>query len=207
MNATFPARAARLSTAKKLFVAGSGASILLASILLASAARAAELPSGATELTITGDISRSNRGGMDKKRDVFFNYHKQEFERAFAFDRAMLEALGMVEITITPRGWEESEAIRVAGPRLADVLAAAGCPSERSLRTLALDGYSTRIEADSRKARDWILAMTVDDKGWGIGGRGPFWIVFDIPDERSATMEESVQWPWGVFMIECEAGA
>lgn len=180
--------------------AGAGALILLASIALA--APATDLPKGSVELTIIGDITRSNRAGRSDRRDAFFKFHKQDFERGFAFDQAMLEGMDEVEITIVPRGWDE--AIRVSGPRLADVMDAAGCPGERSLRTLALDGYSTRIEADSRRDHDWILAMKANDRGLDIGGRGPFWIVFDIPDERSATLEESVQWPWGVFMIECE---
>ncbi|WP_156013316.1 hypothetical protein [Thioalkalivibrio sp. HK1] len=191
---------------KRMLAVCALALILPASIALAaSMAQAADLPKGSVELTIVGDISRSNRSEMNDKRDAFFKFHKQDFERGFAFDRAMLDGLDKVEITITPRGWETSEAVRVSGPRLADVMNAAGCPIDRSLRTLALDGFATRIEADSRRDRDWILAMSADGRGLDIGGRGPFWIVFDIPDDRSATLEESVQWPWGVFMIECEA--
>ncbi|MBF2759714.1 MAG: hypothetical protein ISN28_05525 [Ectothiorhodospiraceae bacterium AqS1] len=189
---------------KSAFVIAACISILPASILLAMPAAAAETPKGSVELTITGDISRSNRDRMNDKRDAFFKFHKQDFEKGFAFDRAMLEKFDQVEITIVPRGWEVSEAVRVSGPRLADVMEASGCPPERSLLTLALDGYATRIEADSGKGREWILGMRADDRGLDIGGRGPFWIVFDIPDDRSATLEESVQWPWGVFMIDCE---
>ena len=51
-------------------------------------------------LTVAGDIANTNRAAYDENSDVFFRYHEQAFDRAFEFDLAMLEGLGMTEVRI-----------------------------------------------------------------------------------------------------------
>ena len=170
--------------------------------MLAASASAAEtkMPHDAVVLTVAGNIANTNRPGYDEKRDVFLKYHERAFDKAFAFDRAMLEGLGVTEIRIAYEGW--SGPMTFSGPRLADVLKAAGCRGG-PLVTLALDGFATKISAAQVEAHDWVLATRTDGRPLGIGGRGPLWLVFDPPGERPASAEEEAMWPWALFFIEC----
>lgn len=131
-------------------------SILIPAALIvgvAAAASAADVrtPAGQVLLTIAGDLANTNRSACDKQDDAFFGYHEQTFDKAFAFDRAMLEDLGVTEVRIAYQDWREP--ITFSGPRLVDVLGAAGC-SGGPFRTLALDGFSTEIPPDEVEARD-----------------------------------------------------
>ncbi len=157
-------------------------------------------PVGAVVLTIAGNVTNTNRSAYDEKRDVFLKYHERAFDNAFAFDRAMLEALGVVEIRIEYEDW--GGPITFSGPRLADVLKAAGCRGG-PLATLTLDGFGTEISAAEVEARGWVLATRADHRPHDIGGRGPLWLIFDPPGDRPATEEEEFMWPWALFFIEC----
>ena len=164
-----------------------------------SAARS-EAPVGPVVLTIAGKVANANRPAYRDKLDVIFRYHKRTFDRAFAFDRAMLEGLGTVALRIEHAGW--GGPMTVSGPRLADVLRTAGCPGG-PLVTLALDGFSTEVSPEALKAHEWVVATRAEDQPLGLGERGPLWLVFDPPGERPATDEEADQWPWALFFIEC----
>ena len=162
---------------------------------------AGEAPAGPVVLTVAGNVANTNRPAYRDRLDVIFRYHKRTFERAFAFDRAMLEELGTVALRIEHPGW--GGPMNVSGPRLAGVLAMAGCPGG-PLATLALDGFSTQISGEAREARDWVVATRAEGRPLGLGERGPLWLVFDPPGERPATDEEADQWPWALFFIECK---
>ncbi len=166
----------------------------------AVAADVADGPVGDTVLVVAGDIDRTNRPPFDARRDAFLGYHETGFEKAFAFDRAMLESLGETEIGIEFHQWIAPKTF--SGPRLADVLAAAGCVG-KPLATLALDGFSTEIPAEEIAARDWVLATRSNGRPLDIGGRGPLWLVFDPPGDRPATDEEELMWPWALFFLRC----
>ncbi len=101
-----------------------------------------------------------------------------DYDRAAAFDVAMLEALGTVRATIKAEPWPR--AIALEGPRLADVLAAAGWNGAK-VNAVALDGFAVEITAQDLAAHDWIVAIRGDGEYLGIGGRGPVWIVYDVP--------------------------
>ena len=171
-------------------------------VLFATMASSADtkMPTDQVILTIAGGVANTNRPPFDEQNDAFFNYHEQAFDRAFVFDRTMLEDLGVTEITVAYQDWRQP--ITFSGPRLPEVLQAAGCGSG-PLRTLALDGFSTEIPAEEVKARDWILATRADGQPHSIGGRGPLWLVFDPPGDRPATVEEEFMWPWALFYIRC----
>ena len=171
-------------------------------LVFATMASAAETkaPAGAVVLTVAGNVANTNRPAYDDKSDVFLKYHERAFDKAFAFDRAMLESLGVTEIRIAYKDWDSP--ITFYGPRLADVLKTAGCGGE-PLATLALDGFNTEMSEATVKAHDWVLATRADGRPHDIGGRGPLWLVFDPPGERPATEEEENMWPWALFFIQC----
>ena len=171
-------------------------------LVLATASLAAdgEAPAGGVVLTVAGNVANSNRPAYRDKLDVVFRHHERTFDRAFAFDRAMLERLGTTELRIEHPGW--GGPMTVSGPRLADVLETAGCPGG-PLATLALDGFRTTISREAVGAHDWVVATRGEGRPLGIGERGPLWLVFDVDGERAATDEEADQWPWALFFIEC----
>ena len=76
--------------------------------MVATMASAAETkaPAGAVVLTVAGNVANTNRPAYDDKRDVFLKYHERAFDKAFAFDRAMLESLGVTEIRIAYKDWD-----------------------------------------------------------------------------------------------------
>ncbi len=166
-------------------------------VLASAAALASAIPAGPVVLTIAGNIAAANRPAYNKDRDLFLKYHKRVFDKAFAFDRAMLESLG---IRTLRADWAGPKT--VSGPRLADVLNAAGCGG-RTLDLLALDGFRFRLSEAETKARDWIVATRADGRPLGIGDRGPLWLVFDPPGSRPAKAKEIGLGPWALFFIEC----
>ena len=176
------------------------ATLLGLSVAAPPPAFSGEAPAGPVVLTVAGNVANANRPAYREKLDVIFRYHKRTFDRAFVFDRAMLEGLGTVALRIEHAGW--GGPMTVSGPRLADVLKMAGCPGG-PLSTLALDGFSTEISRGALGAHDWVVATRAEGQPLGLGERGPLLLVFDPPGERPATEEEADQWPWALFFIEC----
>ena len=56
-------------------------------------------------VTVTGNIGQTNRGASDPFQDAFFNYHGLSFDKAYAFSRDDLEALGMNELSVKYPNW------------------------------------------------------------------------------------------------------
>lgn len=171
--------------------------VAFAALLAVSAPLAAQEGTG-TVLTVTGDIANTNRGRFDQFHDGFLNYHGKTFEKAYEFDRAALAALPQQSITANAEPW--SKAVEMSGPRLADVLAAAGATG-KPITVYAMDGYGAGMTVDQIAARDWVLAMNADGKPLGIGGRGPLWLAYDTGSGK-ATAEEEGAWVWSAFHIE-----
>jgi len=173
-----------------------GVSVLISGGALAELAK----PTGAVVLTIGGTVKYANRAPFDKFDDAFLNAHEYSFDRAAAFDIAMLEKLGTVTATIKADPWPR--AVTLEGPRLIDVLMAAGWTGSK-ITTVALDGFAVEISAADLAAHDWILALKADGVPLGVGGHGPAWIVYAVPGGMATEMDES-RWPWAVFYIMAE---
>ena len=150
-------------------------------------------------LTIAGKIAETNRPAFSELNDVFFNFHKRNFERAFQFDIASLQAIGMQKATINYPGWPRP--VTVEGPYLRDVLAAAGAETG-TVRITALDGFTAELAATDMAAQDWIVAIKADGQYLGIGGKGPSWVLYARRDGMPATAEDEERWPWAAFLIE-----
>jgi len=177
------------------------AGLLFGVILGAAHAVALELPKGPVVLTVAGAITETNRGAYDEHVDVFFEHHNVAFDKAAAFDTAMLEALGMQEITVEYPDRPETD--RFAGPRLRDLLDATGALGSQ-ITILALDGYARELSRADIDAYDWIVALTRNGKPLGIGQFGPLWVVYARHDDMPITAEDEARWPWAVFYIEAK---
>jgi hypothetical protein len=177
--------------------------VILLTALLAGPGNAEELaaPQGQVVLTVSGAITKPNRGAFDEFEDSFIKFHERRFDKAARFDLAMLESLGMHEITIAFDKWPRP--FRFAGPWLKDVLSAAGAAGT-DITLLALDGYATEIGAAELDANDWLLAVKRDGRYLDIGKRGPLWLVYARRDGKPADAEDDARWPFAVFLIEVE---
>lgn len=171
-------------------------------------ATAATLPArgGPVLLTVTGAIARPNRPPMDPVRDQMMHKQKLTFDKAHAFDWAALSALPAIDIHPTLEYDARVHALR--GPRLMDVLAAAGAPlkdgSKVALR--AVDGYAAVISVADARAQNWIVATHLDGQTMALGGLGPLWAVYDVdryaPAAARPLAERFGGCPWALYHIE-----
>jgi hypothetical protein len=169
---------------------------------LISGGAVAELakPAGAVILTIGGAVKYTNLPPSSKFDDRFLNTQEYSFEKAAAFDIAMLKKLGTVTTTIKAEPWPR--AVTLEGPRLIDVLMAAGWTGNK-ITTVSLDGFAVEITAADLAAHDWILALKADGVPLRIGGHGPVWIAYSVPGGVGRAEDEG-RWPWAVYYISAE---
>src|SRR3569623_2132410 len=120
---------------------------------MAAVAAGAALPFGADAqpakglkgpalLTVTGAITRTNRGPMDGMLDQMMAKQKLAFDKAHACDFAALTALPAV--TIRPSLEYDNKPHTLKGPLLETVLKAVGATGPR-LATRAVDGYAPTL--------------------------------------------------------------
>ncbi len=126
--------------------------------LSAQPLRAAELarPEGPVVVTVAGNIENSNRPAFDAARDLFLKYHERSFDKAAAFDTAMLEALGLHTVEIDLEAWPGP--VYVQGPYLRDLLGAVGAKG-KAITLVALDGYASEISWEDLQKLDWIVGI------------------------------------------------
>lgn len=153
-------------------------------------------------VTVTGAIDRPNRDGRDDFADALFVVHDIAFDKARAFSRLDLAALGQHAATVTYDAWPR--AVKVRGPRLADVLRAAGAATTGSVQVQALDGYSYTFPMEMvERTPDMILAIEADGRPLAIGGRGPAWLVF--PPGLLPGQDKDDGLVWAVFHLRVNA--
>ncbi len=179
-----------------------GAFVFAASLLtVPPGLQAADLEkaSGQVILTVAGKVSKTNRPAFSEFEDGFLNYQEKTFEAAAEFDLAMLESLGMHKVAISLDAWPSD--VTFEGPRLKDVLAAAGAGG-RDITIVALDGFGSEISAEDVEAFDWIVGVKRDGRYLSVGQRGPLWVVYKRLDGKVPTAEDEQRWPWASFFIE-----
>lgn len=175
----------------------------LLTLLSSGRAEALEPPAGPAILTVTGSAVDANRGAYVEEQDLLFEFFDRSFDGAAVFDLAMLEALPSHDVALSSEGWPEP--VRVSGPWLKDVLAAAGAAESAAangISVLALDGFATEIDAADLAARDWLVVLKRDGRPLDLGQRGPLWIVYAPTDGKTAGTADEQRWPWAAFMIE-----
>lgn len=179
------------------------AGALPASALAAPAAR------GPALLTVTGAIGRANRGGLDPVRDQMMYKQKLAFDKAFTFDFAAL--LGLPAVQIKPTLEYDAKVHTLRGPRLLDVLKAAGAPAgDRTKVALrAVDGYAASLTLGEAKAMGMIVATHLDGQPMALGGLGPLWAVYDadrVPQAAARPLAERfASCPWALYHIDVTA--
>lgn len=174
------------------------AAALVALVLAVPAAVAAD---SAAIVTVTGAVAKPNRPAFDAFGDGFFNFHNITFSKAHAFTRPELEALGMQSVTLRYGNWPA--AISFRGPRLRDVLAAAGAAGG-SVTTTALDGYAAAFSAAALQGDEVLLAIEADGQPLAVGGRGPAWLVFPPGTVPGQAADTDSGLAWAVFHIKVE---
>jgi hypothetical protein len=180
--------------------------LFLVALLAAFPALAADTggaPADMVVLTISGAIAKTNRGAPQPGKDSLFAKRDIKFERAFAFDRAMLKSLKQGTVTAQPAPLTKPATF--TGPLLKDVLAAVGA-ERKKVSFVALDGYASWLDADDIDGSDWILALDADGVPLGLGEQGPIWVL-DSPvtgDSQEAAQRAAAQqahWNWSVFYM------
>lgn len=128
-------------------------------------------PTGRVILTIEGKITNTNVGDQAQ------------------FDFAMLEAMGeQVVRTTTP--WTDGQQ-RFTGVPMQDLMMAVGAIG-RSVRAIALNDYSYRIDLSDFEKYPVLLAFTQNGERLRIRDKGPLWIIYPR-DEFEELAEKSVE--------------
>ncbi len=142
----------------------------------------------------------SEGGTEDAPRDGLFSSYGLGIETRATF----LDAQGLASLPARQMSADfpiGSEVRRFSGPRLSDVLAAAGAAGS-SARLTAADGYQVIVPADMIARHQPIFATHVEDEPLGLGSLGPAILIWPRQsDDRLADMNDD-QWVWGVFAIE-----
>lgn len=178
----------------------------LAGAAPAFASRGTGAGAGPDLLTITGAITRSNRGRLDPALDQMMVKHKLAFERAYTLDFTALAALPARTIRPTLEYDGKPHALR--GPLLADVLAQAGARARDTTRVAlrAVDGYAALLEMRQLRERNFIVATHLDGKPMPLGGLGPLWAVYDadrVPAMAALPVAQRFgSCPWALYHIE-----
>ena len=175
--------------------------LAVAAMVLVGERHGSAANAGPTVMTIIGKVATANRGAYNEFSDSFFKYHEKTFEKAFAFDRESLKALPQATAAANAEGWPAP--VQASGPRLKDVLTAAGVADTTTITAFALDGYGVEFTPAERAAHDWILAIDADGKPLGLGGRGPAWLLYDTGSGKASTDEEA-KWIFSIFLMSAE---
>lgn len=181
----------------------------LAGALPASTLAAAPAARGPALLTLTGAITRANRGALDPVRDQMMYKQKLSFDKAYTFDFAAL--LGLSSVQIRPTLEYDAKVHVLRGPRLLDVLKAAGVPANDKLKVTlrAVDGYAASLALAEVKAMGMIVATHLDGEPMALGGLGPLWAVYDAdrsPQTAARPLgERFANCPWALYHIDVTA--
>lgn len=191
---------------KRLFL---GTLATAATLPALTSARAAGPARGPALLTVTGAISKPNRGPFEPVRDQMMHKQKLSFDKAHAFDFAELSALPAIAIKPTLEYDGKVHALR--GPLLLDVLKAAGATLTDNSKIVlrAVDGYAATITVAQARAHRYIVATQLDGAPMALGGLGPLWAVYEadkVAEMASKPVQERFgSCPWALYHIDVQA--
>jgi len=164
-------------------------------------------PASPALLTVTGAITKTNRGPFDPVMDQMMGKQKLVFDKAHAFDFAALAA--MPAVTIRPTLEYDKKPHELRGPLVTTVLQAAGVATAGKLAMRAVDGYAPTISMADLSKYKFIVATHLDGKPMPLGGLGPLWAVYDadkFPDMAAKPVDQRFALcPWGLYHIDVQA--
>jgi hypothetical protein len=191
---------------KRRFLAAAAATTVLPSV---SAYAEAKSASGPGILTISGAISRSNRGPLDALLDPLLAKQGVKFDKALVFDTAALLKLPVVKIQ--PVIYDEKRR-ELAGPLVSTVVEQAGVNlhPETLLTLKAIDGYTVALSLKDIDRIRMIVATHMNGQPLTLGGFGPLWGVYEAdkaPDMQDKPLKERFALcPWGLYHIDIRGG-
>ncbi len=148
----------------------------------AAAAKTLPSPTGEIILTVSGNIEHTNGEGVAE------------------FDRAMLEGLGLREVT-TSTAWTEGRSTfeGVSAEAVMDFVGARGDEA----RAVALNDYHVEIPLSDFHDYPVILALKMDGRYMRVRNKGPIWIVYPV-DQYSELDRPDIQhrWIWQLRHLE-----
>ncbi|HET9642214.1 MAG TPA: molybdopterin-dependent oxidoreductase [Burkholderiaceae bacterium] len=191
---------------KRRFLAAASATTVLPLISAHAEVRPA---SGAGILTISGAISRSNRGPLDPLLDPLLANQGVKFDKALVLDAAAL--LKLPAVKIQPVIYDEKPR-ELAGPLVTTVVEQAGVAlhPEVSLTLKAIDGYTVDLTLRDMRRIKMIVATHMNGQPLTLGGFGPLWGVYEA-DKASDMQDKPLKerfalCPWGLYHIEVRGG-
>jgi hypothetical protein len=161
---------------------------------------------GPALLTVTGAITKSNRGPLDPVLDQMMHKQQLSFSKAYTFDYAAL--LRLPPQTIRPTLEYDAKPHTLRGPLLLDVLAEAGAKvGDKTVLVLrAVDGYNVELTGAQARARRFIVATHIDGNPMPLGGLGPLWAVYDadrVPEMAALPLAQRfAACPWALYHVE-----
>lgn len=176
-------------------------SLLLSLGLTTAVMAAGHAPKGPVILTVGGDLPDPNAPGGTADDVTFLGHLDFNFASGYAFDFAALAALEQHSITATLS--VSSGPVTWSGPRLSDVLTAAGAQG-RTIYPTALDGYQPETPWDMIETYQPILATHGDGAPLGLGGIGPTMIVFPVVEDAELYESFDAFQVWALFFIAVE---
>lgn len=175
--------------------------LLLAALAAVAAGSGARAGAGPVLLTVSGTISAPNRGPVDPEIDKLLAFNEASFAAAHEFTLSDLEALPQVEVHADfPKGGPE---VTFAGPRLADVLRAAGATGE-TVTVQAMDGYAVAAPVVEMTGKGAVVALSRNGRALAIGGLGPTQIVFPRAERADLADMPDDWWIWQIYHISVE---
>ncbi len=166
---------------------GLARSIVLAFVCLLPAtvvAGSLPQPSGKVILTVSGNIENTNGNGVA------------------AFDRAMLEGLGVTDLQ-TSTQWTKARPV-FEGVLVSALLQAVGAGGTTA-RAVALNDYVVDIPLADFRDYPVLLALKMDGKYMRVRDKGPIWVVY--PHEQYEELRAEifqVRWIWQLRHLEIQ---
>jgi hypothetical protein len=174
-------------------------------------ARASVSKAGPALLTLSGVVTKTNRGAVDPALDQLMAKHGVKFAKALALDAERLRRLPRIDIRPTVE--YDNKKHQLSGPLLTTVLHEAGVDLKAAVRIglRAIDGYNVSISLADAQSYRMIVATHLDDGPLALGGLGPQWAVYEadvIPAFKDKPVKERFALcPWGLYHIDVAAAA
>jgi hypothetical protein len=150
-------------------------------------------------LTVSGLITKTNRGAFHPKRDSLLALQKIGFDKAFAFDRPTLLSLPQGEVKAQPPEFDKPATFK--GPYLRELLQFLETAKVK-ISFVAVDGYTGYLEPEDIDHSDWILALEADGVPLGIGQQGPIWLINTRAAGEKASDDHHGHWVWALIYMK-----